>query len=347
MKTPDGALHRWLYAVWYGRGRGGWILRPLEWLYRGVTALRRAAYRRGLLARHEVGVPVIVIGNISAGGSGKTPLVGWLASSLAARGLRPAVISRGYGGSAGPVPLVVTPQTPAAVCGDEPAMLKRELEDVPVVVAADRVAAARTAIESGARVLVSDDGLQHYRLARDIEIAVIDAERRHGNGRCLPAGPLREPPSRLDEVDLIVESGGMGSPDGCAYRLSMTDALNAVTGERRPLAAFAGSEVWAFAAIAHPARFFDGLRAHGIDPVATALRDHAVAGEDTVSPPGDAPVMMTAKDAVKYEGHLSDRHWIVGARVDMDADSLARLEAVIEPVLAALPGGGDQSTLGA
>ena len=142
-------------------------------------------------------------------------------------------------------------------------------------------------------------------------------------------------------------SGVRDEATACGYTLAVTDAVNAITGERRTLQSFAGAEVWAFAGIAHPERFFAALRDQGIEPVATALRDHAVADEATLSPPGDAPVMMTAKDAVKYEGHLADRHWVVRARVEIDADSEAQLWAAINPVLDGLPAGSDNSTLGA
>ena len=189
-------VERRLLGLWYGPAWRTVALWPLEALYRLIVGLRRRAYRSGLLAREDAGAPVVVVGNLSVGGTGKTPIASWLASALRARGLVTAVVLRGYGGRHTGTPLRVTPDTDPAIAGDE-AVLHAQRGAELVFVARDRVQAARAAVAAGAQFVVSDDGLQHLRLARQYEIAVVDAARGLGNGHVLPAGPLREPGSRL------------------------------------------------------------------------------------------------------------------------------------------------------
>ena len=326
MPADDGT--GWLHEVWYGRARGGFLLWPLEGLFRGIAAVRRALFRLGVCRIGWVDAPVIVVGNLSVGGTGKTPLVGWLAGAARDAGRRPAIVSRGYGGSEPAVPLPVTAETPASIAGDEPLMLARDT-GLPVYVSRDRLAAARRAAADGANLVIADDGLQHYRLGRDAEIAVVDGTRGHGNGHCLPAGPLREPVSRLDRVDAVVTSG---STERSGFTLAIDAAVNAASDERRPLGAFSGQAVHAIAGIGNPQRFHDALAAFGIDVRPVAVPDHGRAGPAQLSPDDALPVLMTAKDAVKYRG-LGARHWVVPARVEMSADDAARLRAIIDLAL--------------
>lgn len=315
-----------LQRAWYGRPGGWLLLLPLEWLFRGVAALRRALFRVGIFRTHRVDAPVIVIGNIAAGGSGKTPLVGWLAERARAAGFRPAIVSRGYGGSEPAAPIAVTQASAASVVGDEPLMLARDT-GLPVYVSRDRVAAATHAVEQGADLVIADDGLQHYRLGRDVEIAVVDGARGHGNGHCLPVGPLREPVSRLDRVDLVVHSNGGEAP---TYALAVAEAVNAASGERRPLGAFAGAPAHVIAGIGHPERFHAALSGFGIDVRPVPVPDHGSLAPAALSPGDDLPVLMTAKDAVKYTG-LGARHWIVPATVsltDADGDTISEMLAL-------------------
>ena len=200
----QGFVERWLLERWYRPKPVLW-LRPLEALFRLLAALRRWAYDSGLLKTLSAGVPVLVVGNITVGGTGKTPLVLHLAQVLKRRGVRVGIVSRGYGGK-GELRLV-KPDSLAADVGDEPVLLARR-SGVPVYVGPDRVAAARQLVALGVQCIISDDGLQHYRLARQVQIAVLDGRRGLGNGACLPAGPLREPAQRLGQMDLVVVNGG-------------------------------------------------------------------------------------------------------------------------------------------
>ncbi|MEL7312665.1 MAG: tetraacyldisaccharide 4'-kinase [Pseudomonadota bacterium] len=305
---------RWLYSVWYDNGAGGWILRPLEWLFRSIVAIRRMLYRQGIFTTQHLDVPVVVVGNLAVGGGGKTPLVGWLVSELRDRGCRVAIVSRGYGGEEPARPLRVGDDVTAARSGDEAKMLA-ESTGAPVFVCRDRVAAARAAQEDGAELIVADDGLQHYRLGRAMEIVVIDAARGQGNTRCLPAGPLREPMSRLSDVDLIVGSGGeIPGVSEISYSLTIQTAVNGESGVERDLETFSGQHVHAVAGIAHPTRFVDALERFGIRVNLIPVGDHQVLERAELNPSDELDVLMTEKDAVKYQS-LEQRHWIVPARV--------------------------------
>ncbi|MFN3545696.1 MAG: tetraacyldisaccharide 4'-kinase [Thiobacillus sp.] len=290
---------------------------PLATLFGVVVAIRRLAYRRGWLPTVAVGVPVLVVGNISVGGTGKTPLVIWLVQHLRAQGWRPGVVSRGYGGRAHGC-VEVTEDSDPAVTGDEP-LLIRIKSGVPVVVGRDRVAAARTLLarHPGIDIILSDDGLQHYRLQRDVELAVVDAAAGLGNRWLLPAGPLREPPGRLRAVDAVVQvMRGTAVPrkdlvpktwrvdylPGHAWRLQAP-----VT--RRTLADLAGRTWIAAAGIGRPQAFFDVLKAGGLDVSPRVFDDHhAFAPGDL---PADGSVLMTEKDAVKCRPFAGADWWAV------------------------------------
>ncbi|WP_414638565.1 tetraacyldisaccharide 4'-kinase [Arenimonas sp.] len=304
------ALAHWLLRRWYGGVAPGPGLRALAAVYGGLVALRRWLYRRGWKPTHRLPVPVIVVGNLVAGGSGKTPLTIALARGLAERGWRPGVVSRGYGRDSG-TPVRVAPGMAASECGDEPLLIARQT-GLPVWVDADRVAGARRLVAEGCNLVIADDGLQHLRLGRDIEIEVVDGERRHGNGRLLPAGPLREPAGR--RVDHRVVNGGEATAGEWPMRLVLAEAVPLGGGASRPLADFAGQTVHAIAGIGHPARFFEALRAAGLAPIEHPFPDHHAftASELDLAPPG--PRLMTEKDAVKCAAFDLPDAWAVPVR---------------------------------
>lgn len=321
-------VRRWIYRVWYEGAGSGWVLLPLEVLFRLVVSIRCALYRLGIFRSGAAGAPVVVVGNIAVGGGGKTPLVGWLAERLTGKGISVAIVSRGYGGQEPTEPLRVTVETDPALSGDEAAMLARR-SGVAVWVCRDRLAGARAAVRAGAQLVLTDDGLQHYRLQRDWEIVVVDADRGHGNGRCLPLGPLREPLRRLESVDQLIYAGQPKDALVPSYQLTLGTAVNLADQSVVPLADFSGQTVHAIAGIAHPRRFVDALAQLGINAELIDIADHGTATEAQLCPDGDQPVLMTEKDAVKYHS-LEARHWMVPATV-MVSDSDAR--TVLAPIL--------------
>ncbi|QKT05102.1 tetraacyldisaccharide 4'-kinase [Ectothiorhodospiraceae bacterium 2226] len=315
-------------AWWYTPHPLGLLLRPLGWLYCALAQLRAALYRAGLRARTRLPVPVIVVGNISVGGTGKTPLVIWLAHWLQAQGYRPGIVSRGYGGAAGSWPQQVRPDSDPTMVGDEPVLIAQRT-GCPMAVGPDRVAAARALLEyHNCDILVSDDGLQHYRLGRDIEIAVLDGVRRLGNGQCLPAGPLREPPARLQRVDCVVVNGTAGAGE-YAMQLQPAAARHLQDDARTfPLTELNGQAVDAVAGIGHPARFFDLLRRLGAQPREHAFPDHHRYRADDLVLAG--PVIMTEKDAVKCRRYAREDHWYLPVEARLDAAFEARLSALLK-----------------
>lgn len=306
-----------LQHVWARTSVATVLLLPLAMLFAAVSGLRRQAYRRGWLRVESVGTPVIVVGNITAGGSGKTPLVIWLVNWLRSQGYRPGVISRGYGGRARGC-VEVQADSPPALVGDEPALIRLKTA-APVVVGRDRVAAARTLLERhpGVDVIVSDDGLQHYRLHRDIELAVIDAATGLGNGWPLPAGPLREPPGRLRSVDAVVQVvRGAAQPRPSdsvpAWRADYTAGqawrLHAPQ-ERQALRELPPHDWLAATGIGRPQGFFAMLDAHGLRYRPRAFPDHHVFRPADL--PAGGAVLMTEKDAVKCREFAGSDWWAV------------------------------------
>lgn len=320
------AASAWLVQHWYGR-RPPPALRPLAFLFGVAVRLRRTLYRRGILRTVHLPVRVVVVGNITAGGSGKTPLVRWLAQRLAARGLSPAIVTRGYGGGERG-PRLVTGATPVSAAGDEAVWLARA-SGVPVAAGRDRAAAARLLIARyHPDVIIADDGLQHYRLGRDAEIVAVDAERGFGNGALLPAGPLREPPARLSGAAAIVLKGA-GSPPLPAGppvlrpRIELGPAIRLADGLRRALTEFRGHRVSALAAIADPESFFRALEAAGLAVEGRGLPDHADVAAAAAGVPGDRPLFMTDKDAVKLAAPPSNAWRVPLALAFSEADEAA------------------------
>lgn len=284
--------------IWYGGGRAPLWMRALVPAYRMLAGLARAPYRLGWRRPAHLPVPVIVVGNLTAGGAGKTPLVLALVDALRARGLRPGVVSRGYGGSA-KAPMLLDDDPDPRLVGDEPSVIRRR-SGAAVAIGRDRVAAARLLCERPVDVILADDGLQNPSLARDIEICVIDGTRRFGNARLLPAGPLREPASRLRQVDFIVCNGGDARAGEIPMSLADSIAVEvAAPHAQRALSSFAGQRVHAVAGIGNPRRFFDSLARRGLDVVGHAFPDHHALRRDDLAFADGLPVLMTEKDAVK------------------------------------------------
>lgn len=295
---------------WYSSRAPFWLL-PLSWLFRALVAVRRWAYRTGVLSSYDVAAPVIVVGNISVGGTGKTPLVSWLVALLRKAGYRPGVVSRGYGGRAERWPQQVRVDSDPNMVGDEPVMLAQRC-GCPVVAAPDRVTAAKQLLKhEGCDVIITDDGLQHYRLRRDIELAVIDGERRFGNGHCLPAGPLREPKSRLDEVDFVI-SNGVANRREFAMTLN-ADGVHSLTedGVKKSFDDLVGQQVHALAGIGNPKRFFHLLRSRGLDVIEHPFADHHRFQAEDLNFGDDIPILMTEKDAVKCRRFAMPQMWYV------------------------------------
>jgi tetraacyldisaccharide 4'-kinase len=316
-------------AYWYGSARIPLAARALEPVYAAAIKLRRALYRRGWCKRLQVPVPVVVVGNVTAGGTGKTPLTIALVERLKQAGWKPGVASRGYGRRDGKTARWVEPGIAVELSGDEPALIAWKT-GVPVRVDRDRVAAARALVQAGCNIVICDDGLQHYRLMRDIEIEVVDGKRRYGNGHLLPAGPLREPAVRAEQCDFRVlnlgqasdagfEQGGEAGFGEWQMRLRI-DAAQPLNGARQqPLSAFAGQRVHAVAGIANPERFFAMLRAHGIGVVPHAFPDHHRYVPADFSFGSRLPVLMTEKDTVKCRGFAVEWSYSVPLQAQLPA----------------------------
>ena len=332
------SVHSSLNRIWYDDAGGEAALVPFSWLYGRIVAARRGAFASGRRRASQAGAPVIIVGNLTVGGTGKTPVVAWLAWQLGALGRKVGIASRGYGAARTGTQLV-TVDADWRAFGDEPVLLQRRT-GVPVVIDADRVAAARRLVALGADVIVCDDGLQHLQLARNFELVVIDGPRGLGNGRLLPAGPLREPASRLGAVDAVVINGEprpglletlmrLGAPAPLFMRL-VPATVEPVRGGTRntqadELAAQAGSggagsalwgqrledlhgvRVHAVAGIGNPGRFFQLLESFGLSVVPHAFADHHPFSAQDLDLPGDLPILMTEKDAVRCAAFANDR----------------------------------------
>ena len=315
---------------WYTRSPWLLLLTPFSLLFRIVAGLRRFAYRHGLLRSYRVPRPVIIAGNITAGGTGKTPLVIWLAGYLRGKGYQPGIISRGYGGKANSWPQQVRPDSDPAMVGDE-AVLMAGATQCPMAVGPDRVAVAQALIEhSDCDVIISDDGLQHYALQRDIEIIVIDGVRRFGTGFSLPAGPMREPASRLQEADLVVING-LGGSNEHQMRMNPGDVHNLLDDSiTRRLSDFHGHAVHAVAGIGNPERFFQSLQQQGMQVDKHAFPDHYQFSAADIRFGDSKPVIMTEKDAVKCRYFATENDWYIPVTVQMSAEFCQCLDELLE-----------------
>ncbi|HEV2443230.1 MAG TPA: tetraacyldisaccharide 4'-kinase [Steroidobacteraceae bacterium] len=342
--------HR-LFKLWYEEPAGISVLQPLSWIYGAAMSARRKAYRWGWIRSHGVGRPVIVVGNLTVGGTGKTPLTIWLANQLRQRGYEVGLVSRGYGRDRGGSRMVTSGSSWREV-GDEPLILHKRTGCMTVV-AIDRVAGAKALAEGGADVILADDGLQHLRMRRDCDLVVIDGTRGLGNGRVLPAGPLRESRSRVGAADALVVNGGAeGEPvrgvlpelAATALRMELVAAeARQVTGSAppQPLEAFRGRPVHAVAGIGNPQRFFDDLRTRGLEIIEHPFPDHhALSAADLDFGDGLA-VLMTEKDAVKCRQVAGPRLWYVPVEAAFsEADSRRLLGLVMRAIDSFISAGG-------
>ena len=319
-----------LNGIWYGESPMRFALWPVAAIYRALARLRREAYQRGWRSPVEMPVPVIVVGNVSVGGTGKTPFVIWLADQLKQRGRKVGIVTRGYRGKGTEWPRAVAADSDPEEVGDEPVLLARRTS-CPVVAGPDRVACVEALLEhTRVDVVLSDDGLQHYRLARAFEIAVVDGARGMGNGLCLPAGPLREPPSRLQEVDAIVVNGtGWGHAGVFRADAVVTKVYHLKDGTERTLESFRGKPVHAVAGIGNPQRFFDLLLDADLDVESHPLEDHAEITLDELTFDEPGAVLITEKDAVKCEHLKANGVWCVVVDFKFDADSASRLMRLV------------------
>lgn len=324
-----------LGRAWYAGHPALLLLRPLEALYRWIVRRRRAAFLSGRKPAFRAPVPVIVVGNLTVGGTGKTPLILWLIGYCRARGLRVGVVSRGYGATPPSLPWRVRAGQSPAEAGDEPLMIV-ERSGVPLMIDPDRPRAVRALLEQETLDLIlSDDGLQHYRLARDLELVLIDAARGLGNRRCLPAGPLREPAERLDTVDACLLNGAAGDgADGFAFNLHPAALVHLASGERCPLDRLpAGQAVHAVAGIGNPQRFFATLEALHWRPVPHPFADHAAYGPEDLRFSPALPVLMTEKDAVKCREFAAADWWYLAVDGQPSPAFVAWFEARLERLL--------------
>ena len=331
MMKRQQTLEQRINAAWYGRP--GWLLLllPLTFLFRFIAALRRK-----LITPQSCGAPVIVVGNISVGGSGKTPVVLALANFCRDRAYRVGIVSRGYGGRAPHYPFKLESNTEPGIAGDEPCLIARR-SGLPVVVAPDRVAAAKLLVEQhNCNLIISDDGLQHYRLARDIEVLLVDGQRGFGNGHCLPVGPLREPIRRVSSVDLTVINGGSSSLSGHTMLLAGDTAVKLSSGENsgesRCLTDWpqTSRRVHAVAGIGNPSRFFDAPRSKGFDVIEHPFADHHIYSESDLQFADDFAVIMTEKDAVKCSRFTLENTWMLPVDADIDDAFYVAFSSLLE-----------------
>ncbi|OYT95675.1 MAG: tetraacyldisaccharide 4'-kinase [Pseudomonas sp. PGPPP3] len=326
-----------LVNAWYQGHPALLLLRPLEWLYRSVVQSKRQRFLAGQSPSYRAPVPVVVVGNITVGGTGKTPLILYLIEHCRARGLRVGVVSRGYGAQPPSVPWRVTAEQSADEAGDEPLLLVQR-SGVALMIDPDRARAVQALLSAEPLDLIlCDDGLQHYRLARDLELVLIDAVRGLGNGRCLPAGPLREPQARLQSVDAVLFNGAsVDSAEGFGFTLQPTALVNVASGERRPLDLFApGQAMHAVAGIGNPQRFFRTLEALNWRPIAHAFADHAIYSAAALDFSPSLPLLMTEKDAVKCRAFAQPDWWYLAVDAQPSPAFSAWLDGQLDALLSA------------
>lgn len=307
------------------------VLWPLSMVFKSISESRKAAFERGSKESYRAPVPVVVVGNITVGGNGKTPVVIWLVEKLQALGYQPGVVSRGYGGKAEQYPVIVTQDVHAETCGDEPKLIAQRT-GAPVAVDPVRSNAVKALLKHDVDIIITDDGLQHYALQRDIEFVVVDGKRRFGNESFMPLGPLRESLQRLDSVDFIINNGGEPHRNEIPMLLQPQLAVNMVTGEIKQVSEL--KNLVAFAGIGHPPRFFNTLATLGASLVATqGFADHQAYDQqklNTLVEKGDN-VIMTEKDAVKCGEIAQDNWWYLPVSAELPKeDAQCILERIKE-----------------
>lgn len=320
--------------IWSGSSLVYLLLLPLSWLYGLVSGLIRLSYRCGLRKSWRAPVPVVIVGNLTAGGNGKTPMVIWLVEQLQQRGYRVGVVSRGYGGKSAVYPLVLDAQTTTRQAGDEPVLIFQRT-GAPVAISPKRAEAVQALLNQGELdLIITDDGLQHYALQRDFELVVIDGVRRFGNGWWLPAGPMRERVSRLKTVDACVANGGVAQPGEIAMRLQAQDAVNIASGERRP--AIELPHVVAMAGIGHPPRFFATLEKLGVEvdrEVAFADHQEYNHGQLAALASQGQTLLMTEKDAVKCRAFAQPDWWYLPVEAVLPTEQAEQLLQGIQKLI--------------
>jgi tetraacyldisaccharide 4'-kinase len=300
------------------------LLSPLSWIFQTLVFLRRFCYQIKLKKTYHFPVPIIVVGNITVGGTGKTPFVIWLAEQLQKQGFRPGIVSRGVGGRQQQSPRWVETQSDPASVGDEAVLLVNRTQ-CPLVVGIDRVAAVKELLsKTNCNIVISDDGLQHYRLGRDMEIIIMDGDRGLGNQKMLPAGPLRESPKRLTEVDFVVTQGGL---DAHQFLMQLQgDIAHSIQDEtQKSLTEFKGTKVHAVAAIGNPRRFFSAFRHQGIQVIEHTFPDHYLFQKNDLSFTDELPIIMTEKDAVKCKKLADHRFWYLPVTTHIDKDLAGKI----------------------
>ena len=308
MANKTSRLQQWLESIWYDSDNensiGRLFLMPLSYLYSAINTYQRKSQTKNLM---KLSCPVIVVGNITVGGTGKTPLTIHVVKLLQKSGYKPAIITRGYGGKATTWPQAVTAESDASLVGDE-AVLMASRTGVPVYAGANRLGSIEQLLKThDCDVIVSDDGMQHYKLPRDIQIAVIDGNRQLGNGYCLPAGPLREKKERLNDCDLIVVNGQNKDKNNYfEMALSGKTLINLMTNEEKDLSDFSGQEVQAMTGIGNPQRFYTTLKLRGLNVIENSFPDHYAFVRNDLSFSADSIVIMTEKDAVKCKPLIGD-----------------------------------------
>ncbi|MBT7295961.1 MAG: tetraacyldisaccharide 4'-kinase [Candidatus Thioglobus sp.] len=310
------------------RGVINYLLWPVSGVFYALSKLRRVLYQLGVLSTNKFQIPVVVVGNITVGGSGKTPIVLKLASYLKQQGKRVGVVSRGYGGSHTGDSLLVEPSTDVKLSGDEPLLIATQT-GLPVMINKNRSQAVRDLIsQHQVEVVISDDGLQHYAMDRQVEIAVVDGNRRFGNGFFLPSGPLRESLGRLKQVDFVINNGGL-FPGEISAQIKPIGFVHLVTGERKPLDFFSDQPVHAVAGIGHPQRFFQTLSQLDIQLHAHEFKDHYSYQSADLEFDDNHPIIMTAKDWVKCREFANNKMYYLEVDLDISEDFLTNLAAKI------------------
>jgi len=318
-----------LHKIWYEGHLAQYFLLPFSYCFRAIVVLRRWLYKKNFLKTKHFNVPVIVVGNITVGGTGKTPFVIWLVDTLKSQGFKPGIVSRGYGGKASSYPVAVEVDSDAAVVGDEALLLARRLQ-CPVIVDPRRVNAVQTLLDKyDCDIVVSDDGLQHTALGRSVEIAIIDGDRRFGNGFCLPAGPLREHPNRLKDVDLVISNGDAKEGEH-AMRLVSDDMRNVADPSiTQSITYLQGKPLIAVAGIGNPDRFFNTLRSHGLEFIENVFPDHHQFNKNDFELLGDKFIIMTEKDAVKCMGLVNENAWTLPVTAEVDCKVGEQIKTLI------------------
>lgn len=313
-------MANWLQEQWLSFTSWHIILIPLSWLFGLISFIRKSLYKHGWLKSYHLNVPVIIVGNINVGGTGKTPLVIWLAEQLKIAGYKPGIISRGYGGAAKDIQSVLPDSNPQVV-GDEPVLIAKH-SNCPVFVSPNRVAAGQALLKAHpeCNIVISDDGLQHYRLKRDVEVAVLDGAKGFGNGALLPAGPLREPISRLSTVDAVVSNGKVthrsigknNEISAIEMQLESDFFYNLIDNNLKcDVQSFANQQVLAIAGIGNPERFFQQLRRLGLNFKSLALPDHYKFQSSDFNQVSADIIVMTEKDAVKCVSIAQPNYWVL------------------------------------